>query len=142
MSRLRFSLRFLFLGVLISVLVAVIISLPTRVMSSSQIRAALGMQYSLALYLVPNALSFLVSAFVLRKHWATLTSSQILAASIVAVIATAMVVGVLAVLFTPLLGMSERLARPVAIVMMLFPGAVAGQLLRFGNRHATHQQTA
>jgi hypothetical protein len=138
MSRLNLTLKFLLLAGIYVALIATVISLATRGASGSDwsVRASLGAQYSLALFLIPNALGFATSAILLRSRWATLTAPQILVASAAAVLLTLVLTFEIGLVLSPLVQMSESLVRPVAIIVTVLPGVLGGQILRLSRPRA------
>jgi hypothetical protein len=89
----------------------------------------LGLQYSLALFLVPNALSFAISAWIMRSRWAGLRIPQILAAGFALAVVVLLLMFAFLLILAPFLGNSV-VSEIGARAMMVAPGIVAAQLLR------------
>lgn len=131
MSRLSFLLKLASMAAVYCGLVAAVISWPSRT-SGEDVGLIMWAEYGLAVILLPNALTFFVSAILLRRRWADLRIPQIMAAGSIAAIATFAMVGVFVFLYYPFLGDSTWKARTVAGLLMLLPGIIAAQLLRVG----------
>lgn len=132
LTRRSFVLKFIFLGTVYVALIAAAVSAPLGVSTGWSVGALLTAQASLALFLIPSAFCFMVSAILFRERWATLTAPQIMAAGAFSFLVTLMLGLGLSVVFAPLQHYSQALVRPTNFMMMILPGSVAGQLLRFG----------
>jgi hypothetical protein len=93
--------------------------------------SVLGAQFWAAFFLVPNLLSFAISAWVMRARWVDLSVAQLVSAGFSLGVATAIIFFAFVLLFAPFKGMpvlSEILPR----IMMIAPGIIGAQLLRVG----------
>ena len=122
------------LSVVYFALTSGIVAAPMRIDSNWSVMALLGAQASLALVLIPNGLCVLTSAAMLRSHWTTLQTPQVVAASFVSFMVMLTVLGVLVFPVSMLQSYSEVLAWPTSVVLMVAPGVIAGQLFRFGRK--------
>jgi hypothetical protein len=110
--------------------------------SSHGVRAVLGVRYSFALFLTPNVLSFGITAWLLRPHWARLRLSQILVATFFAAALTIAITMVCAFVFGPFVERSTLVSKLGARITMVLPGILAAQLLRFGTRSQANAPAA
>lgn len=112
---------------------AAAVGLLSRTMIASGELAVIGAKYSMAMFLIPNALSFGATAAILRERWRTLRLPQILVAAFFSAILT--IVIVLVVGLVPLvipISSSQTAAQAIEAPAMVVPGILAAQLLRLG----------
>ena len=92
-----------------------------------------GMVQSIALFLIPNAIAFAITAVVLRSRWRDLGMPQILAAATSLVLATVLFMVVCFLVVMPFM-QTPALVELLGRMSMVLPGILAGQLLRFARR--------
>jgi hypothetical protein len=81
-------------------------------------------QYALALALIPNVLSFAVTAWLIRARWTTLRVAQTIAAGLF--------LGLLTVAMTLGFGSLSAFFSVSMLAMVVAPGIIAAQFLRLG----------
>ena len=104
----------------------------SQVMGRDGELAVLGARYSLALFLIPNVLSYAISAWLLRGRWTNLRLSQILVVSFFSAAVTIVLAIGCAFLFSAFIERSQIVSEIAARVTMVLPGIIAAQLLRIG----------
>jgi hypothetical protein len=104
----------------------------SQVMRSYGELAVLGARYSLALFLIPNVLSFALSAWFLRGRWTNLRVPQMLVVSILSAAVTIVVATGCAFLFSAFVERSQVVSEIAGKTTMVLPGIIAAQLLRIG----------
>jgi len=109
------------------------VGLLSRTMHASGELAVIGAKYSMAMFLIPDALSFGATAAILRDRWRTLRLPQILVAAFFSAILTIVIVLVVSLvsLVTPTSSW-QTAGQVIGPVAMLVPGILAAQLLRLG----------
>ena len=120
------------LGAISAAYMAACLAIAIAVAEGSHFKSAgsvLGAQYSLYLFLVPNALAFTVSAWILRAKWSGLRISQVIAAGLSLAILTFLLLFVLILPLAPFRGI-PAVSEIGGRIAMLAPGIFAGQLLR------------
>jgi hypothetical protein len=94
-------------------------------------RGLLGAQYSLGVFLLPNALSFALSAWIMRSRWSALRIPQLISAGFFLAFATILLMFCFVVAFSPFFDVSiiSELGPRIAMVA---PGIIAAQAVRLG----------
>src|SRR5205085_365937 len=100
-----------------------------------------GAQYSLALFLVPNAVSFAISVWIMRARWVGLRVPQLIAAGFSLGIVALLIMFGFVIVFVPFLGNSTVSEIGIRLVMIA-PGIIAAQLLRVRTIRSTQAPAA
>jgi len=112
---------------------AAAVGLLSRTMIASGELAVIGAKYSMAMFLIPNALSFGATAAILRERWRTLRLPQILVAAFFSAILTIVIVLVVGLVSLVIpISSSQTAAQAIEAPAMVVPGILAAQLLRLG----------
>jgi len=112
---------------------AAAVGLLSRTMIASGELAVIGAKYSMAMFLIPNALSFGATAAILRERWRTLRLPQILVAAFFSAILTIVIVLVVGLVSLVIpISSSQTVAQAIGAPAMVVPGILAAQLLRLG----------
>jgi len=112
---------------------AAAVGLLSRTMIASGELAVIGAKYSMAMFLIPNALSFGATAAILRERWRTLRLPQILVAAFFSAILTIVIVLVVGLVSLVIpISSSQTAAQAIGAPAMVVPGILAAQLLRLG----------
>ena len=136
MSRIVFVLRLVLFIASYALVIAAVIAAPANFEGIAAL-AAQGAQYSLAFFLLPNAVSFWICAIFFRHRWARLRSPQILAAGFSTAIVTVALTFAVNALLEPLLGGSGQTTKWASRGILILPGILAAQLFWLGKaRHA------
>jgi hypothetical protein len=104
-------------------------------------RGVLGAQYSLGVFLLPNALSFALSAWIMRSRWSALRIPHLISAGFFLALATILLMSCFVVAFSPFFEISV-VSTLGARIAMVAPGIIAAQALRLGTNRSTSETAA
>ena len=90
-------------------------------LQGESVSKVLAASYAFALFLIPNALSFTISAFIMRRRWVELRAPQILAVGMFAAVITAFLIFFFGFLLGSVYSMSETGAKVIIRTVMFLP---------------------